>query len=226
MPIQNLSGNVWRPLTFWAWQNLPLLTSSCSGWRALVQILIDSVDSQTCRPKVIWRLRPLCFYGRCISLTVPAGCTGWLYRHDLPKFLRVSNFLRLHKFSPFPVQNQKFYLGFLVSYHCTENSYMITVAVQIQLLYSQTPKWRLSFGRGCQDLAIILLGEGVWGGRKWERRPVASVIAFEGGVRRGGGMEGRGRANMSLHQMQPCACSFHSISLSQISVLLLQPLSI
>jgi hypothetical protein len=28
------------------------------------------------------------------------------------KFLRVSNFLRPHKFSPFPVKNQKFYLGF------------------------------------------------------------------------------------------------------------------
>jgi hypothetical protein len=39
-PSQNLSGKVWRPLTIWAWQNLPLLTSS-SGWRALVQILVD-----------------------------------------------------------------------------------------------------------------------------------------------------------------------------------------
>jgi hypothetical protein len=39
-------------------------------------------------------------------------CTGWLYRHDLSKFLRVSDFLRPHEFSPFPVENQKFYLGF------------------------------------------------------------------------------------------------------------------
>jgi hypothetical protein len=39
-------------------------------------------------------------------------CTGLLSRHDLSKFLQVSDFLRLHKFSPFPVKNQKFYLGF------------------------------------------------------------------------------------------------------------------
>jgi hypothetical protein len=30
-PSQNLSGKVWRPLTIWARQNLPLLTSSLSG---------------------------------------------------------------------------------------------------------------------------------------------------------------------------------------------------
>ena len=40
-PIQNFSGKVWRPLTIWAQQNLQLLTSSKSGWRALVQILVD-----------------------------------------------------------------------------------------------------------------------------------------------------------------------------------------
>ncbi len=104
-PIQNLSGKVWRPLTIWARQNLQLLTSSKSGWRALVQILVESVDSQTCRPQVIWRLRPLC------SASLPY-CTGLLYRHDLSKFLRVSEFLRPHKFSQFLVKNQKFYLGF------------------------------------------------------------------------------------------------------------------
>jgi hypothetical protein len=59
----------------------------------------------------------------------------------------------------------------------------------------------IDFGRGCQDLTIILLGECGGGGRKWERRPAAPVIAFEGGSeKRGeGGKEGRGRANMSLH---------------------------
>ncbi len=40
-PSQNSSGKVWRPLTIWARQNLQLLTSSWSGWRALVQILVD-----------------------------------------------------------------------------------------------------------------------------------------------------------------------------------------
>ncbi len=75
-PIQNSCGKVWRPLTIWARQNLQLLTSSKSGWRALVQILVDSVDSETCRPQVIVRLRPLLFYGRHLSHTVPACCTG------------------------------------------------------------------------------------------------------------------------------------------------------
>ncbi len=40
-PSKNLSGKVWRPLTIWARQNLQLLTSSWSGWRNLVQILVD-----------------------------------------------------------------------------------------------------------------------------------------------------------------------------------------
>ncbi len=72
---KNSCGKVMRPLTIWAQQNLQLLTSSKSGWRALVQILVDSVDSHTCRPQVIWRLRPLYFYGRRLSRTVPACCT-------------------------------------------------------------------------------------------------------------------------------------------------------
>ncbi len=37
---------------------------------------VDSVASRSCRPQVIWRLRPLCFYGRRLSRTVPACCTG------------------------------------------------------------------------------------------------------------------------------------------------------
>ncbi len=38
---QNISGKVWGPLTIWARQNLQLLTSFWSCWRALVQILVD-----------------------------------------------------------------------------------------------------------------------------------------------------------------------------------------
>ncbi len=38
--------------------------------------LVDSVASSTCRPQVIWWLRPLCFYGWRLSRTVPACCTG------------------------------------------------------------------------------------------------------------------------------------------------------
>ncbi len=36
----------------------------------------SDVPSHSCRPQVIWRLRPLCFYGQRLSRTVPACCTG------------------------------------------------------------------------------------------------------------------------------------------------------
>jgi hypothetical protein len=50
------------------------------------------------------------------------------------------------------MENPKIYLGFQVSYHCTENSYIITIAVQIQLQHFQAPKMEavLDFGRGRQ----------------------------------------------------------------------------
>ncbi len=65
------------------------------------------VASQTCRPQVIWRLRPPCFYGRLLSRTVPAGCTGTTCQN----FRGCPKFRRPHTFSPFPVKTQKFYLG-------------------------------------------------------------------------------------------------------------------
>ncbi len=75
-PSQNLGGKVWRLLTIWARQNPPTadfllvwLKSSRSDPRRCVA-------SQTCRPQVIRWLRQLCFYGRRLSRTVPAGCTG------------------------------------------------------------------------------------------------------------------------------------------------------
>ncbi len=36
------------------------------------------------------------------------------------------------------------------------------------------------------------------GGRKWERRLAALVIAFEGGSEKGGGKEGRGRSKLVI----------------------------
>jgi hypothetical protein len=69
----------------------------------------------------------------------------------------------------------------------------------------------------------------VGGGRKWERRPAAVVIAFEGGSekRGGGGREERWRSkHVLVLNAAICTYSFHSISLSYVSVLLLQPLSI
>jgi hypothetical protein len=40
----------------------------------------------------------------------------------------------------------------------------------------------LDFGRGCQNLSIILWG----GGTEMAHRPAAPVITFEGGSERGG----------------------------------------
>ncbi len=42
---------MWRPLTIWARGNLQLLTSSWSGWRALVQILVDVLPLRHVDPK-------------------------------------------------------------------------------------------------------------------------------------------------------------------------------
>jgi hypothetical protein len=52
-----------------------------------------------------------------------------------------------------------------VSYHCTEISYIITIAVQIQLQYSQAPKWRPSsiLAEAARNWLKILFG-GVCGG--------------------------------------------------------------
>jgi len=58
----------------------------------------------------------------------------------------------------------------------------------------------LDFGRGCQNLSIILWGgERVEGGAEMARRPAAPVITFEGGSERGGGgKEERGRSKHVL----------------------------
>ncbi len=63
--------------------------------------------SQTCRPQVRSQLKPLCFYGRRLSRTVPAGCTA----PTCQNIRGCPNSWRPHKFSPIPVKTQKFYLG-------------------------------------------------------------------------------------------------------------------
>jgi hypothetical protein len=56
--------------------------------------------SQKCRPQVGVKLRSLCFYGRRLSRTVPAGCTGPTCQNSrgYPKSWRP------RKFSPIPVK--------------------------------------------------------------------------------------------------------------------------
>ncbi len=69
-----------QTLTIWARQNLQLLTSSKSGWRALVQVMLSLLHAI-----LKWDLlpnRPAYMGG------VSAVLYRLLYRHDLPKYSR------------------------------------------------------------------------------------------------------------------------------------------
>ena len=69
-----------RLLTIWARQNLQLLTSSKSGWRALVQVMLPLLHvvlkwlEHSGRPAYMGDVSPVLY--------------RLLYRHDLPKYLR------------------------------------------------------------------------------------------------------------------------------------------
>jgi hypothetical protein len=197
-PSQNLSGKVWRPLTIWARQNLPLLTSSWSGWRALVQIL-RCVDSHTCRPQVIWRLWPLCFYGRRLSRTVPAGCTGTTCQN----FRRCPKFMRPRKIHTWSLLLSKF------SYHTH------------RLLNGGRPRLWVRLPRSGHNP----LGEGVCRGGEGERKWSAGWLPLLSHLDGEGGYRGRGVyalvTDCTLH-----TCSFLSHSSFSYLVLLQRPLSI
>ncbi len=95
------------------------------------------VASPSCRPQVRVLPNLLCFYGRSPSRTVPAAFNG----PTCQNIRGGQNYWRQCIFSPIPVKTQKSYLW-------AKNSYMITVAVQNQLSYSQPPKWRPSSTSG------------------------------------------------------------------------------
>jgi hypothetical protein len=79
--------NVGGPLTMWARRNLQLLTSSWTGWRALVQILVDVLPLWHVDPK--WDHSPACsaFMGRVspvlYQLVVPADMQKYMRRSKL-----------------------------------------------------------------------------------------------------------------------------------------------
>ena len=82
-PIKNICAHQKigaQTLTIWAWQNLQLLTSSKSGWRALVQVMLSLLHAvlKWCehpgRPAYMGGVSPVLY--------------RMLYRHDLPKYLR------------------------------------------------------------------------------------------------------------------------------------------
>ncbi len=77
---QKIGAQASRLLTIWARQNLQLLTSSRSGWRALVQVMLPLVhvvlkwlEHSGC-PAYMGGVSPVLY--------------RLLYRHDLPKYLR------------------------------------------------------------------------------------------------------------------------------------------
>ncbi len=77
---QKIGAQTLRLLTIWARQNLQLLTSSKSGWRALVQVMLHLVHvvlkwlEHSGRPAYMGGISPVLY--------------RLLYRHDLSKYLR------------------------------------------------------------------------------------------------------------------------------------------
>ena len=77
---QKIGAQTLRLLTIWARQNLQLLTSSKSGWRALVQVILPLVHvvlkwyEHSGRPAYMGGVSPVLY--------------RLLYRHNLPKYLR------------------------------------------------------------------------------------------------------------------------------------------
>ncbi len=77
---QKIGAQALRLLTIWARQNLQLLTSSKSGWRALVQVMLPLVHvvlkwlEHSGRPAYMGGVSPVLY--------------RLLYRHDLSKYLR------------------------------------------------------------------------------------------------------------------------------------------
>ncbi len=76
---QNIGAHTLRLLTIWARQNLQLLTSSKSGWRALIQVMLPLLhvvlkwSEHSGHPAYMGGVSPVLY--------------RLLYRHDLPKYL-------------------------------------------------------------------------------------------------------------------------------------------
>ncbi len=75
----------------------------------------------------------------------------------------------------------------------------------------------LDFGRGCQDLAIILLGGVGEGGAEMGEQASCPVIAFIGGSEKGRGRRGEGE------QICPCTKCSHVHVVSILSLFLISP---
>ncbi len=100
---QKIGAQTLRLLTIWARQNLQLLTSSKSGWRALVQVML---------PLVHVVLKWSEHSGRPAYMGGVLYCTGCCTGTTCQNICALSKYLRAHIFSPFPGEKSKTYLGF------------------------------------------------------------------------------------------------------------------
>ncbi len=144
----------------------------------------------SCRPQVIWRLSPLCFYGRRLSRTVPACCTGTTCQ-NLRGCQNLCARLGFHYFL-WKIQN-----SFSAS-KCPITAPKIRTWWQLLSKFSYNihkllDGGRPRFGRSCQTLLQSCCGEcvGGGGGPEMRREQAASVITS--------GWEGRGWPCNCLH---------------------------
>ncbi len=202
---QNLSRKVWRSLTIWAWQNLQLLTSSWSGWRALVQILVDVLILRHVDLKWSEGSGRSAFMG---------GVSPVLYWLGVPaRPVKISAGVQIHAAA------QIFTISCENSKICM---YMITVAVQIQLpTHSLRTGGRPRFWARLPKTVYNPLGGGGVrrGGGNGSAGRLLLLSHLKGGGSKKGGGEGKreGGVNTSLYYMQPYAHSFHSNSLFFLS---------
>ncbi len=96
---QKIGAQTLRLLTIWARRNLQLLTSSKSGWRALVQVMLPLVhvvlkwSEHSGRPAYMAASLRYCT-GCCTGTTCQNICV-------------LSKYLRAHIFSPFPGEKSR-----------------------------------------------------------------------------------------------------------------------
>ncbi len=201
-----------QTLTIWDRQNLQLLTSSKSGWRALVQVMLSLLHAvlkwweHSGRPAYMGRVAPVLY--------------RLLYRHDLPKYLRpvqISAAAYIFTISWGKIKNLtrlisvlSLHFKFVHDHKSCPNSATTLLSPKIEAI--------LASGRGRWKLHKFSMG-GMWvrgGGRK-QTQPLLSR-PLEAGV----GRRGRSESKYVLALNATCM----HVSLSHISVLLLQPLSI
>ena len=112
-----------QTLTIWARQNLQLLTSSKSGWRALVQVMLPLLHvvlkwlEHSGRPAYMGGVSPLLY--------------RLLYRHDLPKYLR-------------PVQISAAAYIFTISWRKIKNLTRLISVLSLQFKFLHNHKSRLN----------------------------------------------------------------------------------